>query len=284
MGAIIEIRHTMTIFNQAVTDGDTAEVETATKCGHPVRTVAREVGEPAGVDLEGFLQHPEDPSMGITPPKWSDPVMAVIDSGALPFTMEGLDERASDDDEAHAGVTAIHVLRNHVVRETVTELVESGQFEAAVTLFDGMVTDDDPDPRTVAAYAVFRYAKGWLAEQLVTSHDQFSKLGIDNDEAGYDLRYYAPGADRQTEGEDGQLKPVTAVGSNSQSHFEEMNIPHWMYQWTREGIKWARAERANKMNREAAKEDGLRSATAIKKSCKSGEVDNVGRRARLLWW
>lgn len=251
---------------------------------HPVRDVFQQVergSDDGGHPLPVMETVTDDrlPGYGVTPPAWSDTVMDIIQAGALPFTAEAFYEHAP---EGGSGFTAAVVLTDSTIREAVAALADSGQLEAAENVFRAARSGDDPDARTITGYAVATFAKGWLAEQLVAEHDRFAKLGADNDAAGYDLRYYAPGVDRQTGGEDGQLKAVTKIASNGTDALADKEIPHWVYQWTNEGIKWSRAEAGNEMNKEAAAEMGL-PATPLKKSCNVGPLGDFPRSARILW-
>lgn len=255
--------------------GDKHPVEHVIDAAHSV------VSESRDIDLKGPLTADAPDGCGVSPPRFSKRVRTIIEGGAPPFSLTGLDDREGADDEGSEAVTAIHVNRQFSLRTTMKHIVESGQFDGAVGMFRELRNDSDPSAEWLAAYALATFAKGWLAEVFVSAHRDFGKLWVSNDKGGYDLRFKP-----DTIQEDGQLKSMTLIGSNSQGDFEPENvtIPHWFYQWTTDGLVWSRAERANEMNRKASAYDN-RSATNTKKSSTDAELGRkMSRAARLLWW
>jgi hypothetical protein len=227
--------------------------------------------------LESWLTNEIDGrTVGLTP-DLSENVDNVIQEAILPFTLEELLEKHNTGAKTgSANVTAIHVLYEMSIRESMTHLAETGQLDKAVKVFEGLVTDKDPSPETCVAYAIFTYAKGWVAEQIITDDERFSKLWITNDQYGQDVRF-KPDSDEK------QIKPVTAYARGSKRTFKRKDTPHWFYQWTGDGLVLADLDDANDANAIAAKEADMWK-TILKKSENQGILNGYHRPARVLWW
>lgn len=250
---------------------------------HPVNSMAVETHEILNenwrsVDLLGLLETDVDGRTYGLSPDVSDMVDDVIQQGILPFSLEEMmDKVNSGDSDGSANVTAIHVLLGNSLEDSIKELVETDQLDAAVQLFENIRSDDDPTAVELVAYTVFTYGKGWIAEQIVTDHDRFSKLWITNDQAGQDMRDL-------NDDDEKQLKPVTTYAGSSRRTFKNAEIEHYFYQWTEDGLVVADLDDVNQANKMAAKQGGV-SATSYKKSYSGGVVDDIeGRSARVLWW
>lgn len=250
---------------------------------HPVRRVADDVAMSVSehwqpVDIAGPLAERGAgvrEGAGVTP-VLSGPVNKVIQNGGLPFSLEDmLDNAHTGDTDGSSNVTAIHVLNENTVADTIQTLALTGQLDQASEIFETLRDDSDPSAEWLVAYTVFVYAKGWVAEQVITSHERFSKLFITNDQAGQDARL-----DNETEV---QLKPVTALASNGPKKFRSKTVPHWFYQWTADGLKVAPTDEANEMNKRVAKSADL-SATLIKRTHSSYKHPADDEAYRFLWW
>ena len=201
-----------------------------------------------------------------------------IQNGIVPFSLEEqLEKENTGDSEGSANVTAIHVLFENSIQDTIEHLEETDQLAAAVKLFDSIREPDiDPSARFLTAYTVFTYAKGWFAERIVTEHERFAKLWISNDQKGQDMRDLSDNNEKQ-------LKSVTYYAGNSKSTIKSKNVEHYFYQWTDDGLILGDIENANEVNKRAAKRIGA-PLTAYKKSYSGGPVADIeGRSARILW-
>lgn len=228
------------------------------------------------VDLVEFL---EFAGRGLTP-DLSELVGGddgAIQNGIVPFSLEEqLEKDNSGDSDGAANVTAIHVLYENSIRESIEHLAETGQLKASDKLFRSIRAETDPCPRVLTAYTVFTYAKGWFAEQIVTNHERFAKLWITNDQMGQDMRDLRDNDEKQ-------LKCVTYYAGNNTNDIKSSDIEHYFYQWTHDGLILGDADSANEVNGIAADRIGV-GKTAYKKSYKGGPVNDIeGRSARVLW-
>lgn len=201
-----------------------------------------------------------------------------IQNGIVPFSLEEqLEKDNSGESDGSANVTAIHVLYENSIRETIEHFEETDQLKAAVKLFESIRDPEvDPCPRVITAYTVFTYSKGWFAEKIVTDHERFAKLWITNDQMGQDMRDLRDNDEKQ-------LKSVTYYAGNSKSTIESKDVEHYFYQWTPDGLILGDIENANEVNGRAAKRTGC-GKTAYKKSYSGGPVADIeGRSARVLW-
>lgn len=258
-----------------------AESRTNTE-NHPVRSMAEQTDTVlsdiwSDTNLvEWLTEEVNGRTFGLTP-ELSEKVNEAIQTGILPFSLnETLDKVNTGAKDGSSNVTAIHVLYENSIRQTLEHFAKTGQLESAKDLFDTIRTESDPSAETLVAYTVFTYAKGWTAEQIITDDDRFSKLWISNDQAGQDVRF---GKD----GDEKQIKAMPHYASNSPKHFRAKSVPHWFYQWTEDGLVLADLDDACAANKIAADQANV-GATNLKKSYKGGVMDGFGRAARVLWW
>lgn len=105
--------------------------------------------------------------------------------GALSFKLRSAGPGEAND-EGRELFTAVAQNGEWTTTDIVDHLVETGQFKAAVDEVRPVVRDD-VEPTHVVAWAVATYLKGVIAEQVITSTDDFSKAGVSNDQAGDDV-------------------------------------------------------------------------------------------------
>jgi len=174
-----------------------------------LRTVY-ETGRSHGYDLPaietyeaGRLETDDRAAGGVTPDFMHDGTQtakAVWTGVATPFTWSN-EVRGAGTTEGSAHMTTGFVRAERTIEETVAHLCETLQIDMAAQAFEGIVADG-VNPVEVTFYAVATYAKGWLAERVITATDRFSKGSQSNDEAGQDVY----DKDRQAYR---QVRPVT---------------------------------------------------------------------------
>lgn len=178
---------------------------------------------PAPETYESEAHDPFKTGCGLTPEFMHDgtDVAEVIRTGvATPFSWtEAVEGAGTTDGSSH--MTTVFVREQKTIEETVAHLCETGQIDLAVAKMEAF-TADDVDAVEAVAYAVATYAKGWLAERIITADDRWTKGSQSNDEAGQDVY------DRET-GEYRQVKCVT----------KDKAVDGWLYyQWDMDGGLW----------------------------------------------
>jgi len=121
--------------------------------------------------------------------------------------------------EGSAHMTTGYVRGEKRIEEMVAHLCESGQMEEAIDSFRNIVAEG-VDPAEVAFYATATYAKGWFAEEVITSSERFSKGSQSNDEDGQDV----------FDTEQNQYRQVRPVTNRENNHDNCL-----YYQWTCRG-------------------------------------------------
>lgn len=199
-----------------------------------------------------------------------------IQAGSFPLSLNAMFEKFhTGDEDGSSNVTAIHVLLENSITDSIKFMAETGQIDDLCEFFADIREDDDPSAEVITAYVIFTYAKGWVAEQIVTDDERFSKLFITNDQKGQDLR-------RNEDMTDFQLKPMTSYASKGPEHFKNKQVPHLFYQWTHGGLYVAETDNALEAN-DAAAADGDISKTLIRTTHSSYKRDD-GSKYRFLWW
>lgn len=250
---------------------------------HPVALAAESVENAmsefwVSVDLRGpLLARSPDEGRAVTP-NLSAPVNELIRSGIFPFTLSDMLERQNPGtDTGSSNVTAIHVLLENTVEETVKLLANTGQLDDATEIFESQRTASDPSAEWLTTYCVFTYSKGWVAEQIITNHPRFSKGGVTNDQAGQDVR-------DETTQRYKQVKPVSTYARKSPDVFKNKETDHVFYQWKADGgLTLGDTDAANAVNKAAIPDD--MSAT-LAKSCHKQRYAHPddGAGYRYLWW
>ena len=121
--------------------------------------------------------------------------------------------------EGSAHMTTGYVRGEKRIEEMVVHLCETGQIDEAIDGFDNIVAEG-VDPVEVTFYATATYAKGWFAEEVITSCERFSKGSQSNDESGQDVFDCEQNQYRQ-------VRPVT----NRENNYDNCLY----YQWTCRG-------------------------------------------------
>lgn len=160
------------------------------------------------------------PNAGINPDfmvDGSDVADAITSGIAFPFSWSDAVEGARDTEGQHH-MTTTFVRAQKTIEQTVNHLAETGQIDLAAAKIEAFC-NPGVDPIEVTAYAVATYAKGWVAERIITATDRYSKGSQSNDEAGQDV------IDTES-GDYLQVKSVT---------YKKQKDDHLYYQWDMNG-------------------------------------------------
>jgi len=254
---------------------------------HPVRIFAEEVENAMSefwrpVSLVEHLESPDLREGSAVNLNLSRFVDDQIQGGHFPLSLNGMFDRFhTGTKDGSSNVTAIHVLLENSITESIKWLAQTGQLDDLCEFFEEARSDGDPAAEIISAYVILTYAKGWMAERIITADDRFSKLFITNDQAGQDVR-------RNDDGTDVQVKPITSYASKGPAAFKSKTVPHCFYQWTHGGLYFADTDNALDANDAAAadakKTDaGKISKTVIRTTSKRFKRAD-GSKYRYLWW
>lgn len=260
---------------------------------HVVTAVAREVeaamaelGYP--VNLREFLQakpgtEAAEAGLGVTP-KTSEEVQEAMENG---FGWLSINEELAGHfgrSRGSSNVTTIAVREELSAKEVIQAISEAtydgeaDNIKKGLHLLELMRKSDDPSAEMLMAYNLFLKALGWYAERILTERDDFSKGSASQDKGGIDFYH---------NGKPKQLKTVTRAASQGIGKFEDKDIDHMFYGWTKDGLVVGEEEDirgSDKVTGELKKESGLRSKTILKVSHNAGELKDYHRPARVLWW
>lgn len=203
---------------------------------------------------------------GITPAFITDgtDTSEIIRNGvAFPFSVENELDGYFGESSGSANVTTLFNKLNMAIDDVIEKFHVTGQIEAGREKVKPYVADG-VNPIDVTGFAIATYAKGWLAERILSEQERFSKGSVSQDQGGLDLY------DRQA-GDWVQVKCVTD---------DTQNDGYVYYQWDcRGGLHFG--ENRKEVNRQAAKVTGM-PLTALYRTHNNHKID--GRRWRYLWW
>lgn len=257
---------------------------------HPVRSLYGEVSDILSdlghsVDLIDFLSGPEHVSKvagrGITP-ELSDEIDNLIRDARFPFSLEKHLSGHFGESTGSSNVTSVKIAENMNIREVLEHFERTGQLTDALEIIEFTRSDEDPDAETILAYALAQYAKGWMAEQIITATDDFKKGSVSQDKGGIDCYF---------EGDETQIGSVTRVNSKKVQMLGS-DIRHVVYQWDHGKIHVADVNEADdwkKMSDDVADSHGL-SKTLLRRShdglavCRKLGTEDNPRSLRYLWW
>lgn len=213
----------------------------------------------------GDTETDDRPRGGVTPDFMTDgsQIAEAIRTGvAFPFSWrEAVDGAGTNAGSAH--MTTTFVRAQKTIQETVAHLCETGQIDMAagdvVSFCQGGV-----NPVEVTFYAVATYAKGWLAERIITDADRWSKGSQSNDEAGQDV------FDRER----GEYRQVKCVTKDKQEE-------GWLYyQWDMRGTLVV-GDDYLEVHEQAVDVTGM-PKTVTRRT--HGRYTHNGQRYRYIWW
>ena len=196
-----------------------------------------------------------------------NPVKDLIFSTGLPFDLSELAEEAYEDVHTGEGKAHVTTFVNYLelaVEDVINHLYESGQLNHAATLISS-VSGDETNDNDILAYAIWTYAKGWIAEKLISEMDKYAKLWVTNDQAGQDVRDIVENVEKQ-------VKCVT---------FKKQIENHVYYQWDMNGrliVGTKYLEVAGK----AVKNSNVSKTLSYR--CHSEYKDDNGDTYRYIWW
>jgi len=245
--------------------------------GHPARYVYATVSAAltaAGIDVDLVKLLRAPGGRGITP-ELSEDVSSLIRSGVLPFTLDPDLSGYFGRSTGSANVTTLRLKRDLSLEDVIGQLADTGQLERAMDSLEMYLAPTDPTSDVVLAYALGQYAKGWLAEGVMTTWDDWSKGSVSQDEGGLDGYF---------RGEPAQLGSITRYNSKKKL-LEASDTRQLLYQWGADGsLHLADLDEVLEMNKDLAKEAGL-SATLLRRShAQPAAARELGRPIRYLWW
>lgn len=199
-------------------------------------------------------------------------VSEVIRSGvAFPFHVEKEIAGYFGESTGSSNVTTFFVRDDMSIPEVIEKFHVTGQIEMAAEKVSPFC-QDDVEPINVVAYAIATYAKGWLAEMILTNHDRFSKGSVSQDKGGLDV------FDKEHD-DWRQVKCVTKADNDS----------HLYYQWDmRGGLHFGDDHKA--VNKSAGEVSGrvipytgeITPTNTLR--CHSSYTDDDGQTYRYIWW
>lgn len=165
----------------------------------------------------------------------------------------------------------------HAIAEA-THDGETDNIKKGIHLLELMRKKSDPSAEMLMAYQLFLKVMGIYAERVLAERDDFKKGSASHDTGGIDLFW---------DGEPKQLKTVTRAASQGIGKFQEKEVDHLFYGWTKDGLVVGEEEDiagTDEVAAEIKKDAGLRSKTILKASDQVGELKEYPRTARVLWW
>ena len=196
-----------------------------------------------------------------------NPVKDLIFDEGLPFDLKELASKTYESVYVGEGSEHVTTFVNYLelsVVDVIDNLNETGQLQDAVNYISTR-TDDKTDDNDVLAYAIWTYAKGWVAERLITDTDRYAKLWVTNDQAGQDVRDLV-------ESKEKQVKCVT---------FAKNKPDHIYYQWDMNGkihLSDSYTDAAG------AAIEGTDMCKTVTYRCHSTYRDENGDTYRYIWW
>jgi hypothetical protein len=233
---------------------------------------------------------------GALTPEWAAEAKELDDNGV--FSHMDLTDSLNGVFGNHSGanvVTAVFVRAGKTIAETVAKLIERGHVTAAVDkaadhmapseidLTGGQMSEIRTRAVDMVAYKIAEFAKGWLAEKVLTDSDAMSKMPASNDLGEQDANM---------SGDYVQIKSVTlgykpngSIRKSDMSgvRFEttKNGVPVVFYQWDCDGGLWFGFDHTD-VNSAAADVKG-ELATTISRT-HSAYRNDEGRTYRKIWW
>jgi hypothetical protein len=227
------------------------------------------------VDLVSRLEGPN--GTGITL-EMNDMVDKQVRDAPFRFYLQKELEGHFGESTGSANVTAMRLKKNLNIREVIEFLHETGQLEKPLRIIEEFRYPEDPDAKVILTYALAQYAKGWLAEELISQKvDGFKKGSVSQDEGGIDGYLH---------GEPVQIGSITRYNS-AKKELESKEVKQLLYQWDDSGnLHLADMDEILGVNKQIAKDaENVTSATLIRKSVGNVKAaKEFGRSFRYLWW
>lgn len=170
-------------------------------------------------------------SIGVRKPDFANYARQVRESNSAFKSWSLPREKGTVNQTDKSVFTSRFVNGNYTVEEAVNHLIESGQFEEAVS---ELMNHDESVNRQIAemvmSYNLYIVAKGWVAERQMADKSEMSKLWESNDLAGQDFQM----GDTFI-----QLKSFTFGLHNGNPNTDDNGNKVVYYGWTDGEIKWS---------------------------------------------